>query len=124
MIAKGEQGQENARVLDQNGNEITVGTVVRLKKERKAYQVPAKGHGRYNDDKEFVPITDGAPRGERNLLLPVGMRGVVTKVYLSDNLSANFPVQVQFSPGEYCEGGYDPPVPFQMHFDLTEVEAI
>jgi hypothetical protein len=32
--------------------------------------------------------------------------------------------KVQFTPGENCEEGYDPPVAFQMHFDPTEVESI
>lgn len=105
---------------------ISVGIIVRVAKEGlKAYQVPPKGKGSFDrDDKKFVPIPEDAPRGMRNLQLPVGIRGVVTKVYGEQQIiSANFPIQVKFVPGENTDEGYDPPVPFLMHFLSNEIEC-
>jgi hypothetical protein len=39
-------------------------------------------------------------------------------------ISANFPVQVKFQPGEHVEEGYDAPMPFLMHFLPEELECI
>ena len=61
----------------------------------------------------------------KNLVLPVGMRGVVTKVYDSEGaVSSNLPVQVKFVPGQHVEEGFDPPVPFLMHFETFEIDAV
>ena len=117
--------QQQATSEDKNGKKIAVGSVVRVAVENmKAYQVPAKGQGKFNENKEFVPLEDNTERGTRNLVLPVGMRGVVTKVYDVDDISANFPIQVKFIPGQNNEEGYDPPVAFLMHFDSHEVECV
>jgi hypothetical protein len=89
IISKGDTS-----ILDKNGNDIVEGTVIRLIKERKAYQVPAKAYGSYDVEKKFVPAQENCPRKERNLLLPVGMKGVVIKIYTSETLSPNFPIQV------------------------------
>jgi hypothetical protein len=111
-------------VNDKNGTPIEVGCVVRVAKEMEAYQVPAKGRGSYNERKEFVPIEKEASRARQNLLLPEGIRGVVIKTYNSEDISANFPVKVQFTPGENTDEGYDPPVAFIMHFDPSEIECV
>lgn len=117
-------GETTAIVEDQNGKAFEVGAIVRVVTESKAYQVPVKGFGSFNEDKEFVAAPEDAPRGTKNLVLPVGMRGVVTKVYDIDDISANFPIQVKFMPGKNTEEGYDPPVAFIMHFDTFEIECV
>lgn len=102
-----------------------VGAVVRIAKSVKAYQVSPKGFGSYDDDKNFVPLQKSATdRASKNLQVPVGFRGVVTKVYNSGDLSANFPVQVKFEPGKHTEEGYDPPVLFLFHLSQRELELV
>lgn len=108
-------------VHDAKGQTISVGTVVRVVQENlKAYQVPPKGQGSFNEQREFVPREDGDQRPY--LLLPLGLKGIATKVYDENAVSANFPVQVKFEPGKYNDE-YDPPVPFSMHFLPEEVEV-
>ena len=111
---------------DKNGKLITVGSIVRVAVDNlKAYQVSANGVGKFNELKEFVPGTVDGGRATNCLILPAGIRGVVTKLYDKESsLSANFPVQVKFSPGAYLDEGYDPPVPFVMHFGIREIEAV
>ena len=111
---------------DKNGKQLTVGSIVRVAVDNlKAYQVSAKGIGKFNESKEFVPASPDGERATNCLILPAGIRGVVTKLYDKESsLSANFPVQVKFSPGEYTDEGYDPPVPFFMHFGIREIEAV
>ncbi len=113
-------------VEDKNGNFISVGSIVRVAVDNvKAHQVPAKGYGRFNDKKEFISAATDDVRATKCLLVPAGFRGIVTKVYnVKSSLSANFPVQVKFSPGEYTDEGYSSPVPFLMHFGLREVESV
>jgi hypothetical protein len=106
-------------------NPFTVGAVVRVAAEGiKAYQVKPQGFGKFDENKNFVPATKGGPRGTKNLLIPVGMRGVVTKAYNVDDISANFPIQVKFTPGENVDEGYDPPVPLLMHLLPEELELV
>jgi hypothetical protein len=112
---------------DSQGNEIVVGTVVQIiVPGLKAYQVKGKGFGVFEQG-TFVPleISDSTERRAKNLLLPVGMRGVVTKVYdVEGTVSSNLPVQVKFTPGEHVFEGLDPPVLFSMHFDPSEIVAV
>jgi hypothetical protein len=110
-------------VVDKNGKEFTVGSVIRVCVEGlKAYQINPKGQGAYGDDKKFVPdVSDAA---KKFLLLPVGLRGTVTKVYDENVISANLPIQVKFSPGTNLEEGYDPPTALLMHFMAHEVECV
>lgn len=119
-------------INDKNGNPIEVGSVIRVAKQMKAYQVPAKARGSYDMvTKEFIPIdstTATVSRKDQNLVLPIGIRGVVVKVYRQSDesdLSANFPIKVQFTPGTNIDNddGYDPPVAFSMHFDPMEIET-
>lgn len=116
-----------AGVLDKNGKAIQEGSVVRLAVENiKALQVPASGYGAFNEKKEFVPAPADGKRETKGLVLPVGLRGVVSKVYVKGSLSANFPIQVKFAPGEKggnTDEGYDSPVAFVMHFGPNEVEC-
>jgi hypothetical protein len=108
-----------------NGDTISVGSVVRVAVEKvKAHQVPAKGRGEFNEKKEFVPAPTDGERATKNLLLPAGLRGVVTKVYDVKKISSNFPIQVKFTPGENTDEGYDPPVAFLMHLGTREIESV
>ena len=96
-------------IEDKNGKSFQVGSPVRVCKENvKAYQVPAKFHG------ENGPY----------MVLPVGLEGKVSKVFDKSKISANFPVQVKFTPGEITDGGVDSPAPFTMHFGTNEVEMV
>jgi len=119
---------EGVTIEDRNGKFITVGSIVRVTASNlKAYQVPADGYGVFNEEKEFIPtLGDVVPRALQNLMIPVGMRGVVTKIIDKSNkkLSANLPIQVKFSPGEHIEEGYNPPIPFVMHFSVREIESL
>lgn len=113
--------EEVAQVKDANGKVFEIGCDVRVVADNmKAFQVSPKGRGYFNDQKEFVPVEEGPP--SKYLLLPVGLRGTVTKVYNVDEISANFPVQVKFTPGS--GGDYDPPVTFLMHFECDEIECV
>lgn len=116
----------DATIEDKNGKTIKAGSIVRvIAKNLKAHQVPVEARGSFNDEKQFVPVRDDAPRAQRNLEVPIGMRGVVIKIInKTARLSANFPIQVQFTPGENTEEGYDSPAPFVMHFGADEIEAV
>jgi hypothetical protein len=125
-------------INDRNGRPIEVGNVVRIVKVLKAYHVPAKARGSYDvQTKQFVPIdATTASRIDQNLVLPIGFRGIVSKVYRDSgedglDISANFPIKVQFTPGQNLDNtnnddddddGYDPPIAFSMHLDPMEIE--
>jgi hypothetical protein len=111
------------QVLDQKGNEFHVDSIVRVSIDGlKAYHVNSKGQGSYNDQKEFVPDTSDSKK--KNLLLPVGLRGIVKKVYDEDVISSNLPILVLFTPGEHADEGYDAPTKFLMHFTPFEIEVV
>ena len=114
---------KGAQVLDQNGKEFLVDSVVRVSIEGlKAYHVNGKGQGSFNDKKEFVPDTSDSKK--KYLLLPIGLRGTVKKVYDEDVISSNLPILVVFTPGENADEGYDAPTKFLMHFTPFEVEVV
>lgn len=109
-------------LTDTNGQEFTVGAIVRVcSKGLKQFQITPKGHGYFDDNGQFVAATGP---GKPHLKIPVGLRGTITKVYDETVLSANFPIQVSFIPGQNTEDGLDPPVRFLMHFAVTEVECV
>jgi len=119
----------DSKALSDNGNKddpiarFKVGGVVRVvAKGLKAYQISPQGYGSYDADKSFVPAPDNSERKKKNLAIPVGLRGVVTTVIDLNEISANFPVQVKFEPGEHTDEGYDPPVAFTMHLSPVEIE--
>jgi len=112
-------------VQDPNGVEFTVGAVVRVCVEGlKTFQIGPKGLGFYDDDKNFVLETATPETEKGSLKLPVGLRGIVTKVYDEREISANYPILVKFEPGANTEEGYDSPVVFAMHFMPHELECI
>lgn len=109
--------------VDKNGKEFTVGCVVRVCKDGlKAFQINVKGQGAYDDDKNFVP--DVSDERKKCLVLPSGLRGTVTKVYDENVVSANYPIQVKFTPGTNTEEGYDIPTALLMHFMPQELECV
>jgi hypothetical protein len=112
--------EDHSVVKDGKGTTILVGSVVRVISDQcRAFQVNQKFRGAYDaTTKEFVPND-----ASKFLALPVGMRGVVTKVYNIDVVSANFPIRVKFTRGSNVEEGFDPPTDFVMHFELHEVEV-
>jgi hypothetical protein len=114
-----------AQVLeDKSGKEITTGAVVRVCVDGlQAFQIPPKGQGSYDESKQFVPLPEGSTTG-KYLIVPAGLRGVVTKIYDMEVITANFPVQVKFQPGEHVEEGYEAPNAFLMHFLPEELECI
>jgi hypothetical protein len=114
---------------DSKGKEFKEGCVVLVASGTlKAFQVQSKGYGTFDQEsKEFRPasaLDDGKiPRRDKCLVLPVGLRGVIQRVYGVD-LEANQPLLVKFTPGEYTdEEGFDTPVPFLMHFQTSELEV-
>ncbi|KAL7581215.1 hypothetical protein ACA910_005998 [Epithemia clementina (nom. ined.)] len=108
-------------LVDDNGKEFVVGGIARVAVAKiKAYQVSQLGRGRYDESsKAFV-----ADEKLKYLILPVGLRGTITKTYDVDEISANFPIQVKFVPEEHTDEGYSAPVPFVMHFRPDEVECV
>jgi hypothetical protein len=117
---------EGFTIADHKGNAIGVGSIVRvIVKDLRAYQVSPKGFGKFDDDTgQFVPAPEGGARGTKNLEIPIGLVGIVTKVYDEDDVSANFPIQVKFVPGAPFVEKYDPTVPFLMHLLPEEVECV
>lgn len=116
---------EGFTIADHKGNAIGVGSIVRvIAKDLKAYQVSPKGFGKFDDSGKFVPAPQGGARGTKNLVIPVGLVGIVTKVYDEDDVSANFPIQAKFVPGAPFVEKYDPTVPFLMHFLPEELECV
>ena len=118
------QQQPSIELTDKNAKVLSVGDVVAVAQDVKAFQVPPNGRGHFDENKQFVPLAEDTGRSSRHLLVPTGMKGVVSKLIVEATLSANFKIQVKFTPGESynTEGGYDPPVAFVMHFAPNEVE--
>ena len=116
---------EDFTIPDKEGNAIGKGSVVKvIAPDLKAYQVSPKGFGSFAESGEFVPAEPSSDRGTKSLKLPIGLTGVVTKVYDESKISSNLPIQVKFVPGAYPDAEFDPPVPFLMHFKADEVEWV
>ena len=112
-----EKSDEPQKQFDANGLEFEEGQTVRVSKEGlKAFQVPAKGKGSF-DGTKFV-ADDSLPY----LVVPVGLQGIVTRVFDSNALSANFPIRVKFETDD--DADLSSPVPFVMHFEAREVEVV
>lgn len=110
---------------DSKGNDLRIGTIIKVTTENlKAYQVNKKGQGSFVDGK-FVKAAEGTTeRGKKNLVVPVGMCGIVTKLYNVEDVAANCPICARFEPGQHNDDGFDPPVKFLMHFTGSEIEAV
>ena len=74
--------------------------------------------------KEFIPAPEDAERKDKCLVLPVGMRGVVNRVYDVEDLGPQHPIVVIFTPGENNDEGFEPPMKFVMHFETYELEVV
>eukprot|EP00586_Coscinodiscus_wailesii_P014130 CAMPEP_0172507114 /NCGR_PEP_ID=MMETSP1066-20121228/201334_1 /TAXON_ID=671091 /ORGANISM="Coscinodiscus wailesii, Strain CCMP2513" /LENGTH=208 /DNA_ID=CAMNT_0013284513 /DNA_START=58 /DNA_END=684 /DNA_ORIENTATION=+ len=121
---------ENNVLSDANGNEFTEDvTVVRVVRSGlKAYHVPKAGYGYFDEEtKTFIPTLnskDKLDRASKCLRLPVGLCGVVKRVYPKGKSDASHPILVAFDSGQEDSGGYDCPVKFSMHFQAREIECI
>lgn len=114
-----------AKQFDSDGNEFTVGSVVRVTKDLKAYHLSPKGCGAFDPEtKEFVQSAKGGDRGSKSLSIPEGLRGTVIRVYDVNDFDASQPIVVKFVPGKYVDEGYDAPITFMMHFDNDELECV
>ena len=95
LSASSDETSSQLSIDDKNGAPITEGTIVRVAVENlKAYHCQAKGRGSFNEKKEFVAAPESSERATKCLVLPIGMRGVVTRVFDKSKLSCNFPIQV------------------------------
>mmetsp|Transcript_2565 Transcript_2565/g.7134 ORF Transcript_2565/g.7134 Transcript_2565/m.7134 type:complete len:223 (-) Transcript_2565:359-1027(-) len=122
-----DEGKEEQEITmeDNNGNTIRMGSIIRVSSDGvRAFQVAAKARGYFDDDKNFVATPDVTQRIDKCLRLPVGLRGVVNKMYDVDDISANSPVRAKFVPDEHTEEGYSSPVAFLMHFGPEEIEVV
>jgi hypothetical protein len=123
LVADEGKEKQSISIVDKNGKEISEGMIIRVAQATKAYQVPSTARGNFDENKQFVPSVDSEKF--KYLVVPEGMCGIVTKVYVQVNLSANYKVQVKFAPGEdYNKCGFDPPLQFLMHFSGKEVECV
>lgn len=106
-------------IPDANDKSICVGNTVRVAVANlKAHQVPPKAYGTFDTESgEFL-----FSKTQKYLTIPVGLMGLVTKVYDNLHVSANYQIQVKFKPSEGEK--YNVPVPFLMHFDPNEVEVV
>jgi hypothetical protein len=103
---------------DVNDNVITVGCVVKVIAENlKAYHVPPGGYGKFQGGK-FHPDPL-----QKFMAIPVGLKGVVTKVYNVQDISAQTPIQVKFEPND-DDDEIQSPMVFQMHFHTYEVQVV
>jgi hypothetical protein len=108
------------KMYDTNGLEFTEGALVRVcKPGLKAFQVSPKGRGSFDDTKAFQ-----ADPSSPYLVVPVGIRGTVQKIYDTETISANLPIQVKFRPDLATEEGYSSPVSLLMHFLPEEIEMV
>jgi hypothetical protein len=114
-------------LMDSKGQEYSIGAVVRVVQEGLgAFQVPPKARGSFDaKTKQFVAAANENTDQKKSLTLPVGLRGVITKIYDPDaGISANYPVQVKFVPDENTEEGFSAPTSFLMHFMPHEIECV
>lgn len=112
-------------LTDGNNIVFSEGCVVQLVSETRAYQVPRKSMGFFQDDM-FVPLDfdKDVVRRDMCLVLPKGMRATVARVYDLDQFDASLPIVCKFEEGNALGGEYTPPSSFSMHFDTFEVEVV
>ena len=117
--------QSSSKIVDKNSIAFVEGCTIQTTKSIKAFQVAASGRGSF-DGSTFVPLeeTDDTPRNDKCLIMPVGFRGTVTRVYDVDEFDANHPIIAKFMKGDAMGGEFEPPITFLMHFDENEVEVV
>lgn len=125
LLSTTEATVEAPKLYDPNGKEFVEGAVVRMIQSLKAYHVNPKMFGHFDEEtKIFTPAPKGGERGSKCLVVPIGMRGRVVRVYDIEDLGPAHPIVVMFEPGENTEEGYDTPLRFKMHFETFEVEVV
>ncbi len=131
MIADPIVPPEPANVVDNNGVQFEEGCIVQTCSEIRAYHVPRKGFGSFDEEsKAFVALVEGGKdfteisRFDKCLIIPKGLRGKVRRVYDMDNFDAVSPIVARFEADDALDGDYVPPVTFLMHFQTDEVEVV
>ena len=129
--SKNAQQPEEKIQTDVNGNIISLGSIVQITKANiKAYSVPKDIHGSFNPTtNKFIPqdITKKS-RKTNCLILPIGLRGKVSKIYNTNEWDRTHPIMVKFNAGDDREeednGLFHIPKAFMMHFDADEIEVL
>ena len=111
---------------DINGKEISVGSLIAIASTSnpiKAHSVHESNYGQFDISQEFIPQDKSTmTRATSCLVLPVGLRGEVTKIYNTNEWDRTHPILVNFKTGE--ESGYNLPKSFSFHVDANEVEVL
>ena len=96
----------------------------------RAHSVPKACYGSFDEATGgFVP-RDGsdAARATSCLVLPGGLRGIVERVYDTNEWDRARPIVVRFGAGRDREGGdpgvFDVPKAFSMHFNADELDVL
>eukprot|EP00979_Chaetoceros_neogracilis_P011259 scaffold2727_cov275-Chaetoceros_neogracile.AAC.30 len=100
-------------LVDGNGVKFTKDGTVQTTKLMKAYQSRKKGYGSY-EGTTFVPLDmekeGGVTRADKCFVIPMGLRGIVSKVYDLDEFDASQPIVAKFIAGDSMGGEYEPPI--------------
>lgn len=131
--------QEEMVQTDVNGQTFIPGcTVAVITDMINAHSVPKTSYGTFHSTTgEFIPRDDNDntatdvknTRKTACLVLPIGLRGTVERVYDANTWDRARPIVVKFSMGydrTEEDGGlrYNIPKEFRMHFDATELEIV
>ena len=114
-------------LVDGNGVKFAKDGTVQATKLMKAYQSRKKGYGSY-EGTTFVPLDmekeGGVTRADKCFVIPMGLRGIVSKVYDLDEFDASQPIVAKFIAGDSMGGKYEPPITLLMHFHVHELEVV
>ena len=121
----------NAKTIEEkihlaiNGKEISVGSLIAIASTTnpiKAHSVPESNYGQFDPtSQEFIPQDKSTmTRTTSCLVLPVGLRGEVTKIYNTNEWDRTHPILINFKSGN----GFSLPKAFSLHVDANEVEVL
>ena len=80
-------------------------------------------YGQFDTTSEFIPQDKSTiSRATSCLVLPVGLRGEVTKIYNTNEWDRTHPILVNFKAGE--ESSFNLLKAFSLHVDANEVEVL
>ena len=132
--------QEEMVQTDVKGHTFITGCTVSVITDMiNAHSVPKTSYGTFHSTTgEFIPRDDNDntatdvvknTRKTACLVLPIGLRGTVERVYDANTWDRARPIVVKFSMGydrTEEDGGlrYNIPKEFRMHFDATELEIV